>query len=41
MNARATVRRMPWKKIAVLLSAAVAGAWLTGFAVGLLVRLLL
>lgn len=41
MTAPPTIRRIPWKRIVVVLSAAIAAAWLTGYAVGLLVRLLL
>lgn len=40
MNAPPTWRQIPWKRVGVLLSVAVIVAWLTGFAVGLLVRLL-
>ena len=41
MNAPPTWRQLPWKRIGTVLSVAVIVAWLTGFAVGLLVRLLL
>jgi hypothetical protein len=40
INARPTLRRIPWRRIALLLSVALVVAWVSGYVVGLLVRLL-
>jgi hypothetical protein len=39
MKTQRVARRIPWKRILLMIAMALAAAWLTGYAAGLLVRL--